>query len=135
MMAMESKSDVEQSTTPLGSYYYRHLAFDFGQDMNKLVRYEERGFGRAEILTLILLSKITGAPLKDYGNRRLKMDKSLKELTEEAGLHYVTLYKTVAAIKTSLEEKGDSNLPPPVYRSPDFKKPESPIDEIKKEID
>jgi len=117
LQAASKDSETKISTQPIGSSYYRHLAFDMDWDLKKLVRYEKKGFGRAEIITLMLLSKITGAPLKDYGNRRLKKETTLKDMTEEAGLNYVTLYKIVRELKKGIESKGAKNLPPPIYNA------------------
>lgn len=110
--------DVVESSGPLGSPFYRHLAFDFDLDMKKLAQYEERGFGRGEIITLVLLSKMTGTPLKDYGNRRLQERVRLEMLAEEAGIDYVTLHKAAQVVKEGIEAKGARNLPPPVFGKP-----------------
>jgi len=125
--AADEDSDVKKSTTPIGGFFYRHLAFDYNLDLKKLVKFEKRGFGRSEIVTLVLISEITGTPLKDYGKRRLKNDFTLKEMAEEAGLDYVTLYKTVGVVKKGIEAKGDKNLPPPVFGGKEEKKEEIEI--------
>ena len=110
--------DVTVSTAPIGSAFYRHLAFDMNHDLKKLVRYERRGFGRAEILTLLVVSKVSGVPLKDMGERRLRKEASLEDLVQEAGLDYVTVYKIVRVLKEAIEAKGMAHLPPPVYENP-----------------
>lgn len=122
-------TDLKVSTQPIGSSYYRHVAFDFGLDLKKLIRYEKRGFGRAEIINLILLAKITGDKLKNFGNRRLKREATLKQMTEEAGLDYVTMYKVVQVLKKALEDKGDKNLPPPVVLTKEDLKAKSKKDD------
>jgi len=116
VFAKPNFGDVSGSTQPIGSPFYRHTAFDFDIDLKELVKFEKKGFGRSEIISLILLSKISGAPLKEYGKRRLKMESTLKNLTLEAGLDYVTLYKLVLVLKESIESKGETNLPAPVFK-------------------
>lgn len=103
------------STGPIGGAFYRHLAHDFGLDIRELVKLERRGFGRGEVVTIVLISKATGTGFKDYAKRRLKDKVLLKDLAAEAGLDYPTLLKNVRAIKEGIEAKGDAHLPPPVY--------------------
>ncbi|MCG3203393.1 MAG: hypothetical protein KCHDKBKB_00050 [Elusimicrobia bacterium] len=103
------------STHPIGSPFYRHLAQETNIDLRELVKFEKRGFGRSEIITLIFISSATGKPLKDYGQRRLKDKVSLRELAAEAQLDYSELHKRVKEFKTRLEFLGDDLLPPPVY--------------------
>ncbi|MBV9080289.1 MAG: hypothetical protein JO102_04125 [Elusimicrobia bacterium] len=105
----------EVSTMPIGSSFYRHLAFDFGLDLRDLVKLEKRGFGRNEVVTLVLISKATGTNVKEYAKRRLKDEVELKTLAAEAGLDYPTLMKNVTAVKEGIENKGDQDLPPPVF--------------------
>lgn len=107
--------ETEVSTQPLGSSFYRHLAFDYGLDIRDLVKLERRGFGRGEVVTIVLVSKATGTSVKEFAKRRLKDKVPLKDLAAEAGLDYPTLLKNVRAIKEGIESKGDQNLPPPVY--------------------
>ena len=107
--------ETEVSTQPLGSPYYRHLAFDFNLDLQDLVKLEKRGFGRNEVVTIILISKATGTSFKDYAKRRLKDKVLLKVLAAEAQLDYATLIKNTTAIKEGIEAKGDKNLPPPQF--------------------
>ena len=107
--------ETEPSTMPIGSAFYRHLAFDFGLDIRDLVKLERRGFGRGEVVTLVIIAKTTGTPVKEYAKRRLKDKVGLKELASEAGLDYPTLLKTVRAVKEGIESKGEENLPPAVY--------------------
>ena len=66
-------------------------------------------------MTLVLISEISGVKINELGRRRIRDKVPLKVLAEEAGLDYVTLYKTVQVLKKALEEKGDKNLPPPLY--------------------
>lgn len=118
LQADENKSEVQISSTPIGSPFFRHLAYDFNLDLEELVKFEKKGFGRAETVTLVLLSKTTGKPLKEFGKRRLKEDVTLKTMAEEASLDYATLYKVVGFVKEGIEAKGENNLPPPVFQSP-----------------
>jgi hypothetical protein len=107
--------DVAPSTLPIGSPFYRHLAFDFGLDIRDLVKLERRGFGRGEVVTLVLIAKSTSTTVKDLARRRLKDQVPLKDLAAETGLDYPTLLKNVRAIKEGIESKGEQNLPPPVF--------------------
>jgi hypothetical protein len=114
------------STDPIGSPFYRHLAHETNLDLRELAKLELKGFGRTETVTLVLLSKATGAPIKDYANRRLgdidgKKAVTLENLTKEAGLDYPTLYKNAQAVKEGIESKGDRNLPAPMYPDKDDK--------------
>ncbi len=106
---------VDVSTQPLGSPFFRHLAFDFGLDIHDVVKLERHGFGRGETVTIVLIAKATGASFKDYAKRRLKDQVPLKDLASEAKLDYPTLLKNVRAVKEGIEAKGDQNLPPPVF--------------------
>ena len=105
------------STGPIGGAFYRHLAFDFGLELRDLVKLERRGFGRGEVVTIVLISKATGTSFREYAKRRLKDEVLLKDLAVEAGLDYDTLQKNVKAIKEGIEAKGDVNLPPPVFEA------------------
>lgn len=111
------EEEVEISTLPIGSSFYRHLANDFNLDLKELVKFEKKGFGHTEIVTLVLISKSSGTVLKEYGKRRLKDQTLLKDFAAEAGLDYPTLYKSARAIKEGIEAKGDTLLPPPVYEA------------------
>ncbi len=113
--AADDKNVVQASTIPLGSPFYRHLAFDFNLDMREMIKFEKKGFGHGEMVTLVLISKSSGTALKEYGKRRLKADVSLQQMAEEAGLNYETLYKVARIIKEGIEAKGDKDLPPPVF--------------------
>jgi hypothetical protein len=115
--ARAAYDEVDLSTQPIGSSFYRHLAFDFGLDIRDLVKLERRGFGHNEVVTIVLLSKATGTSVKDYAKRRLKDEVLLKDLAAEAGLDYPTLLKNARAIKEGIESKGDMNLPPPVFEA------------------
>jgi len=124
--------DVVLSTTPIGSPFLRHYAYDYNLDLNRLVRFEKRGFSRSEIITLALISEKTGKPMKDYGNRRLKEHVTLKQLAEEEGMDYAPLYEKAQTIKKAIEAKGDQNLPPPVFEKkpdPDPSPTPPPLDE------
>lgn len=107
----------EVSTQPLGSPFFRHLAFDFGLDIHDVVKLERRGFGRTETVAIVLISKSTGTGFKEYAKRRLKDKVLLKDLADEAKLDYPTLMKNAKAIKEGIEAKGDQNLPPPVFEA------------------
>lgn len=107
----------EVSTQPLGSPFFRHLAFDFGLDIRDMVKLERRGFGRTETVAIVLISKATGTNFKEYAKRRLKDQVLLKDLADEAKLDYTTLMKNAKAIKEGIEAKGDQNLPPPVFEA------------------
>ena len=107
----------EVSTQPLGSPFFRHLAFDFGLDIRDMVKLERRGFGRTETVAIVLISKATGTNFKEYAKRRLKDKVLLKDLADEAKLDYPTLMKNAKAIKEGIEAKGDQNLPPPVFEA------------------
>lgn len=115
----------EISSQPIGSAFFRHLAYDYHLDLQDLVKLEKRGFGRAETISLILISSATGTYFKDLAKRRLKEKILLRNLAAEANLNYETLQKEVIKIKTTIESKGDKNLPPPVFQEP--------ISSIKKE--
>jgi len=126
----EKKDEVQLSTTPIGSAFYRHLAHDRNIDLHELEKFERKGFGRAEIVTLVLISTATGKPLKEYGNRRLKDKVLLRDLAKESGLDYQTLFQKARAIKEEIEARGDKNLPPPVFEKvpKDNEIPEKKID-------
>ncbi|MCB4755762.1 MAG: hypothetical protein LHV69_01785 [Elusimicrobia bacterium] len=113
--AYEPEPEVKLSTNPIGSPFFRHLAFDRNLDLREVVKFEKKGFGRAETVTLILISSATGKPLKEYGKRRLKEKVTLRQFAEEAKLDYDALYRQARAIKEGIEAKGDKNLPPPVF--------------------
>lgn len=106
----------------------RHLASQYNVDLHDLVKFEKRGFGRTETITLVLLSQATNKPLKEYAKERLKNKTPLRELSKQAGVDYQALYNVVQDIKNDIESMGDKNLPPPVFD----KKPKDPED-IKKE--
>src|SRR4051812_38488824 len=78
-------SDVQLSTTPLGSSYYRHLADDFDIPIKELVKFERKGFGRMEIVEIILIANSQEKPIKELGNRRIKDHVSMETLAKEAG--------------------------------------------------
>lgn len=113
--AFAYEDGVDVSTEPIGSPFYRHLAYDFGLDIHDVVKLERHGFGRGEAVTLVLISKATGVSFKDYAKRRLKDQVPLKDLAAEAKLDYPTLLQNVRAVKEGIESKGDQNLPPPVF--------------------
>lgn len=108
-------SSVSLSTTPLGSPFYRHLASDFDIPMKELVKFERKGFGRSEIVELVLISKNDVKKLKELGNRRIKDTVSMETLVKEAGLNYRDIVNVARDIKTEIESRGDKNLPAPVY--------------------
>lgn len=110
--------DVEVSTNPIGSPFFRHLANQYNLELKELVKLEDRGFGRTETITLILISSATGKYFKDLAKRRLKEKIHLKDLAEEAQLNYGLISLQAQEIKTSIEAKGDRNLPPPVFATP-----------------
>src|SRR4051812_30691544 len=85
LRAAYDEEESEISTAPIGSAFYRHLAFDFNLDLVHLEKFEKKGFGRGEVITLILISKATGKELRDYGKRRLKDQVPLETLAKEAG--------------------------------------------------
>lgn len=132
-----STTTVAISSEPIGSPFFRHMAFDFNLDLREAAKIEKAGFGRTETVTLMLLSKVTGVPIKDYANRRLndkggKNAVTLESLSKEAGLDYPTLYKNAQAIKEGIESKGDRNLPAPVYptkEDKEFLRKETPYGE------
>jgi hypothetical protein len=108
--------EVKLSTTPIGSPFLRHYANDYHLDLYELVKFEKRGFGRSEIITIALISQKTGKPMKEYGKRRLnEKGLTLKKLAEEAGMDYAVVYEQAQSIKKIVEAKGDQNLPPPVF--------------------
>lgn len=114
----EESKDIVPSTNPVGSSFYRHLAHDYGIDIRELVKFERRGFGRTEIVALVMISTTTGKSIKDYGRRRLRDKVTLKALAQEAGLDYGTLYRVSRTIKEEIESRSPDNLPPPVFDIP-----------------
>ncbi len=114
--------EIAASTTPIGSPFYRHLADDFNLDLRELVKFERKGFSRTEIITLVLISDSDVKKLKEIGNRRIKDLVPLETLVKEAGLEYRSIYKVVRQMKSDIEERGDKNLPPPVFEKPKEKK-------------
>lgn len=121
--------EVAVSTIPIGSPFLRHYANDYHLDLYELVKFEKRGFGRSEIITLALISQKTGKAMKEYGKRRLNEKVTLKALAEEAGMDYAAVYQDAQNIKKTVELKGDQNLPPPLFE----KKPEEKKEEERKE--
>ena len=113
--AQDSNSKIEVSTTPIGSPFLRHFAYDYNLNLKDLVKFEKRGFGRTEIISLALISQKTGKPMKEYGKRRIKNQVPLKDLAKEAGMDYGELYSKARRIKGEIEAKGDINLPPPIF--------------------
>jgi len=111
------------STNPIGSPFYRHLAQEFNLDMHEVVKFERKGFGRGETVTIVLISSATGKPLSEYGKRRMRERVSLRTLAAEANLNYDALHARASAIKVQIEAKGDRELPPPVFE-PKAKPPE-----------
>lgn len=96
------------------------------------MKFEKRGFGRSEIITIALISQKTGKPMKEYGKRRLNEKVTLKKLAEEAGMDYSALYKQAQDTKKNIELKGEQNLPPPLFE----KKPDpASNDKDKKDLD
>ena len=114
--------EIAASTTPIGSSFYRHLADDFNIDLKELVKFERKGFSRTEIVTLVLISDSDVKKLKEIGNRRIKDLVPLEKLVKEAGYEYRTINKVVRQMKSEIEERGDKNLPPPVFEKPKEKK-------------
>ncbi len=108
----------EISTNPIGSSFFRHLAADYNLDIKELVKLEDRGFGRAETITLVLISSATGTYFKDLVKRRLKDKILLRDLAVESNLDFNTLWTQAQSIKATIETKGDQNLPPPVFATP-----------------
>lgn len=108
----------EISTNPIGSPFFRHLAADYQLDIKELVKLEDRGFGRAETVTLILISSATGTYFKDLAKRRLKDKILLKDLAAESNQDFNSIWNQAQSIKTAIESRGDQNLPPPVYATP-----------------
>jgi len=106
---------VNVSTAPIGSPFLRHFAYDYKFDLKELVKFEKRGFGRTEIITIALISQKTGKPMKEYGKRRLKTQVPLIDLAKEAGMDYAELYKKARTIKSEIEAQGENNLPPPIF--------------------
>jgi hypothetical protein len=115
LRAWEPDHAVDVSTAPIGSPFLRHYAYDYNLDLKTLVKFEKRGFGRTEIITLALISEKTGKPMKEYGKRRIKDHVPIRTLAQEAGMDYSELHKKARQIKTEIEAKGDKNLPPPVF--------------------
>jgi hypothetical protein len=109
--------EIELSTDPIGSSYYRHLARESNIDLRELVKFERRGFGRTEINILILISSGSVQTLKDFGNRRLKEKTSLEEMVRGAGFDFDTVYVKARELKTTIEAMGDNDLPPPVFEA------------------
>jgi hypothetical protein len=130
--------DVDVSTGPIGSSYYRHLAQMTNIDLHELVKFERRGFGRTEINVLVVISSGSIKTMKDYGNRRLKDNVPLDDLIKEAHRDHDEVYRRAREMKAAIEAMGDQNLPPPVYEvansTPDAAKKEkkekkpSPLD-------
>ncbi len=123
----------EISTQPIGSPYYRHLAQDMNQDLRQLVKFEKKGFGRSEIVALIIISSTTGKPLKGYGNRRLKDKVTLQQLADEAHIDYAQLMTESKRVKELIEAKGDKNLPPALYEMGEILPTPSPTPLSKKD--
>lgn len=117
------------STGPIGSPFYRHLAYELNMDLHDLAKFEKHGFGRTETCTLILISSATHVPLKEYGKRRLKDKVSLHQFADEAHLDFEDLHNRAKELKERIEAMGEENLPPPVYPEPS----PSPIPEQKPE--
>lgn len=119
-----SNDSVEYSTVPIGSSFMRHLAHELNEDIKLLDKMEKRGFGRAETITLGLISKQSQKPLKELAKERLKEKTPLKTMAERAGINYTELYPSVQAIKRDIEIKGESGLPDPVFEKlPEKEKP------------
>jgi hypothetical protein len=129
--------EVKVSTTPIGSSFLRHYAYDYNLDLYELVKFEKRGFGRSEIITIALISQKTGKPMKEYGKRRLnEKNLTLKKLAEEAGMDYAAVYKQAQDIKKNIELKGEQNLPPPVFeKKPDPKEEKDKKDPMEEKKD
>jgi hypothetical protein len=108
-------ADLTPSTTPIGSSYYRHLAYDFDIPIKELVKFERKGFGRIEIVEIILIANSMEKSPKDLGNRRIKDHVSMETLAKEAGLNYQELAKVAREIKTEIESRGDKDLPAASY--------------------
>ncbi len=103
------------STEPVGSPFYRHLAFERKVDLLELEKFEKHGFTRTEVCTIVLLSSATHVPMKTYGKRRLKEKISYEKLATEAHIDYSKLREDAHALKLKIEAMGSDNLPPPVY--------------------
>ncbi len=125
--------EVAVSTLPIGSPFLRHYANDYKLDLYELVKFEKRGFGRSEIVTLALISQKTGKPMKEYGKRRLNEKVTLKTLAEEAGMDYAVVYQDAQNIKKAVDLKGDQNLPPPLFEKTTEEKKEEERKEKEKE--
>ena len=110
-----SSVDVVYSTTPLGSPYYRHLAQDFNIDIKELVKFERKGFGRQEIVMLIIIANTLEKPLKEIGNRRIKEKVPMDVLVKEAKLNYGELVSAARDVKEDIESRGLKDLPKAVY--------------------
>ena len=106
------------STQPIGSPFFRHLAVEMNQDLKELHKFEKAGYGRVEIITLLLLSQSTGLKLEEYANLRIKDRKSLRQLTADAKLDYGTIHQQARNLKEKIEAMGANNLPPPIFAEP-----------------
>ncbi|MFN0118131.1 MAG: hypothetical protein ACKVQC_07575 [Elusimicrobiota bacterium] len=116
--------EVEVSTLPIGSNFYRHLAQEFNLNLHHLVKFEKSGVGRSEMISLILISTGSGKSLQNLGKDRYKSKKTLKQLAEENSLRYVDIYQNAVNIKKVIEAKGDLDLPPPVFETDQIKEGE-----------
>jgi hypothetical protein len=106
---------VQVSTTPLGSPFYRHLAQDFDIPMREMIKFERKGFGRSEMVEIILIAKTGNKTIKELGNRRIKDHVPMETLAKEAGMNYREMSKAARDIKLDIEARGEKDLPPPVY--------------------
>lgn len=115
--ALSSSTSVGTSTTPIGSPYYRYLAYDFDIPIKELVKFERKGFGRVEIVEIILIANAEDKPIKELGNRRIKDHVPMETLAKEAGLNYREVVKVAREIKEEIESRDLKDLPPAVYDS------------------
>lgn len=83
-----------------------------------MVQYEKRGFTRTEMISLVLLSQSSGKTIKEMAKRRIKDKILLKDLAKEAQVDFEQLYSKARSIKSDIELRGESNLPPPIFETP-----------------
>ncbi|MBI4395621.1 MAG: hypothetical protein HY548_00905 [Elusimicrobia bacterium] len=104
------ESEIETSTAPLKTYpspFTKALAERFDRPVDPLKKLEMTGYGRTEMITLILISSESAKPWDELIKERGKGTK-LRKIAEDAGLNYNDIFRRSEQIRKEI----NATLPP-----------------------